>query len=87
MFPAAEAFCDELKRVYGPATAAVLFYGSCLRAKTDEGLLLDFYVLVDSYSRALRSRILAFFARLLPPNVYFHEILHDGRTVRAKVAV
>lgn len=87
VFPAAMAFADELRRRYGPATAAVIFYGSCLRMATDEGLILDFYVIVDRYGPALRNPLSAAFARLLPPNVYYHETAHAGRTLRAKVAV
>lgn len=86
-FPAAALFCDTLKTRYGPATAAVVFYGSCLRQKTDVGLMLDFYVLVDRYAPALKNPISAFFARLLPPNVYYLEMPYEDRTVRAKVAV
>ncbi len=87
VFPAASAACEYLKQEYGDATAAVVFYGSCLRQKTDIGLMLDFYVLVDSYTNALLHRLSAFFAFLLPPNVYYHEIPFEGRIVRAKVAV
>lgn len=86
-FPAARAFGEHLKRHYGASTAGVIFYGSCLRQNTDVGLLLDFYVLVDSYAKALRRVIPAVFARLLPPNVYYHEMPFEGRIVRAKVAV
>lgn len=86
-FPAAHAFGEHLKRHYGSSTAGVVFYGSCLRQNTDIGLLLDFYVLVDSYARALKSPASAIFARLLPPNVYYHEMNFEGRIVRAKVAV
>jgi len=86
-FPAANAFCESLRTHFGPSTAAVVFYGSCLRQKTDIGLLLDFYVLVDRYTPALENRISAFFARLLPPNVYYIEMPYEDRTVRAKVAV
>ncbi|MSO73068.1 MAG: hypothetical protein EXQ84_05595 [Rhodospirillaceae bacterium] len=86
-FPAAGAFADELRRHYGEATAAVLFYGSCLRENTDAGLMLDFYVLVDRYRHALGHPLSAAFAALLPPNVYYHEMVFEGRTVRTKVAV
>lgn len=86
-FPAAKAFAAHLTALYGPATAGILFYGSCLRQNTDEGLLLDFYVLVDSYAAALKSPIAALWAALLPPNVYYIEMPYEGRTVRAKVAV
>jgi len=86
-FPAARAFGEHLKKHYGVSTAGVIFYGSCLRQNTDAGLLLDFYVLVDSYAKALKSVPSAIFARLLPPNVYYHEMTFEGRIVRAKVAV
>ncbi len=86
-FPAAKDFGTYLQQHYGATVAGIVFYGSCLRANTDEGLLLDFYVLVDSYARALRHVTSAVFARLLPPNVYYHEIAFEQRTVRAKVAV
>ena len=86
-FPAADAFCNNLKQQYGPSTLAVLFYGSCLRQKTDAGLVLDFYVLVHSYANALKSQIAAAFAQLLPPNVYYLEMPFEDRVVRAKVAV
>jgi len=86
-FPAAKAFGDELRRRYGDAVAGVVFYGSCLRQSTDMGLMLDFYVLVDSYRAALKNPVSAFFAALLPPNVYYHEMTFEGRTLRAKVAV
>lgn len=86
-FPAAQAFAEDLKRRYGATTAAVIFYGSCLRHNTDEGLILDFYVIVDSMRAALNNPASAAFAHLLPPNVYYHEIPFENRTVRAKVAV
>jgi len=86
-FPAAKAFAAHLADHYGPATAGVIFYGSCLRQNTDMGLLLDFYVLVDSYTKALHHVVSAAGARLLPPNVYYHEMSFEGRTLRAKVAV
>lgn len=87
VFPAAHAFAAELRRRYGDATAAVVFYGSCLRKQTDEGLILDFYVVADRMGAALKNPVSAGFARLLPPNVYYHEMAFEGRTVRAKVAV
>jgi len=87
VFPAALAFAAELQRHYGDAVAAVVFYGSCLRKATDEGLILDFYVIVDRYRPVLRNPVSAAFASLLPPNVYYHEMPFDGRTLQAKVAV
>ncbi|MGE4062557.1 MAG: hypothetical protein AB7E79_04235 [Rhodospirillaceae bacterium] len=87
VFPAARAFAEELRRRYGPAAAAVLFYGSCLRQATDEGLILDFYVVVDRLTAALKNPVSVAFGHLLPPNVYYHEMTYEGRTLRAKVAV
>lgn len=87
VFPAATAFAEELCARYGAGTAAVIFYGSCLRMKTDEGLILDFYVVVDRLKPALKNSISAAGARLLPPNVYYHEMKFEDRTLRAKVAV
>ncbi|MEW5729429.1 MAG: hypothetical protein AB1918_16495 [Pseudomonadota bacterium] len=68
-----EAFARELA-CRTPGAAAVLFYGSCLRDASLEGIL-DFYVLTD--------RPLSPLHRLLPPTVRFAS--HDG--LRAKVAV
>jgi len=87
VFSAARAFADELRARYGSAVAAVIFYGSCLRLETDDGLILDFYVVVDRMGAAIKNPISAAFARLLPPNVYYHEMPFEGRKLRAKVAV
>ncbi|MDX2224369.1 MAG: hypothetical protein SFV21_16580 [Rhodospirillaceae bacterium] len=86
-FPAATAFAQELARRYGATVDAVLFYGSCLRQNTDQGLMLDYYVLCADLAAALDSPLAAAVGRLLPPNVYYHEMTYEGRTLRAKVAV
>ena len=70
----------------GPGTVAVLFYGSCLRRQTDEGVL-DFYVLVDAYRGANPGARLALANALLPPNVFYIEHAGAARTLRAKYAV
>lgn len=70
----------------GPATAAILFYGSCLRKLSSEGVL-DFYVLVDAYRDANPGRRLALANALLPPNVFYLELEADGGPMRAKYAV
>ena len=71
--PAAVVLADEIRRRHGDATAAVVFYGSCLRRQTNEGVL-DFYALVDSYRAAYASRLLAVANALLPPNVFYIEM-------------
>ena len=37
---------------HGAASRAVLFYGSCLREKQLDGLMLDFYLIVSDYRAA-----------------------------------
>lgn len=66
--------------------AAVLFYGSCLRRGTTEGVL-DFYVLVDGYRAAHASALQAALGWLLPPNVFYFEQEVGGERLRAKYAV
>jgi hypothetical protein len=56
------------------ASRAVLFYGSCLREKQLDGLMLDFYLIVSGYRQAYRKRWLAAANRLIPPNVFHFEM-------------
>lgn len=58
---------------------AVLFYGSVLRTGDLDGVL-DFYVLRGDKVPA------GFLSRHLWPDVSYHEVAVDGRTIRAKVA-
>lgn len=79
--PAVAGFAAHVATIL-PGTSAVLFYGSCLRESRLDGLMLDFYVIVDDYERAYgdwRARA----NRLIPPNVF--QIGHEG--LRAKYAV
>jgi len=86
--PAAVALTNAIRARHGDAVAAVLFYGSCLRKDTHEGVL-DFYVLVDSYwDRDLGRNWLSSAANaLLPPNVYYLEADSPQGTLRTKYAV
>jgi hypothetical protein len=77
---------DEILRRHGSAVAAVLFYGSCLRRRTSEGVL-DFYVLVDTYRDAYHSRLLAWANAALPPNVFYLQIETEFGPLRCKYAV
>jgi len=77
---------EEIRRRHGAAVAAVIFYGSCLRKRSDEGVL-DFYVLVDGYREAYRSRYLRAVNAALPPNVFFLELASPIGTLRSKYAV
>jgi hypothetical protein len=84
--PAAALLAERIRERHGETTAAVVFYGSCLRRNTNEGVL-DFYALVDSYQAAYTSRLLAAANALLPPNVFYFEAECGSERVRAKVAV
>jgi len=77
------AMAAAIARKHGAASRAVLFYGSCLREKKLEGLMLDFYLIVSDYRSAYAKRWLAAANRLIPPNVFYFE--HDG--LSAKYAV
>ena len=83
---AARTVADEIRRRHGPAVAAVVFYGSCLRQHTNHGVL-DFYVLVDSYRAVFASRVLAVLNAVLPPNVLYLEVGDGPHPLRAKYAV
>jgi len=90
--PAAVALAARIREQHGDSIAAILFYGSCLRKHTHEGVL-DFYVIVDSYRQAYGMGRLAFLNSLLPPNVFYLETeatLSPGEPaspVRCKYAV
>jgi len=85
--PAAGATAERLADAWGPAVAAVLFHGSCLREGVGQDRILDLYLLVDDY-RSAHASILARLANAaLPPNVYYAETEIGERTVRAKYAV
>ena len=84
---AARLLGEEIRRRHAGAVVAILFYGSCLRRQSAEGVL-DFYVLVDSYRAAYRSRRLALANAALPPNVLYCEIPAEGaHRLRCKYAV
>jgi len=72
-----------IAREHGEASRSVLFYGSCLRQRELDGLMLDFYLVVSNYRAAYKQAWLAIANRLLPPNVFYFE--HGGLV--AKYAV
>jgi hypothetical protein len=81
--PRAAAMAGALAAQYPCAARAVLFYGSCLREETLDGLMLDFYLIVSDYRAAYGKRWLATANRLIPPNVFPFQ--HGG--LIAKYAV
>lgn len=85
--PEAKAMTRHLCQRFGRETEAVLYYGSCLRNQIVDGLIMDFYVLVDDYSHVYTRPWLAILNRMLPPNVFFVEFHWRSKILRAKVAV
>src|SRR5215212_10413973 len=81
--PRVAAMAAAIAAQHGGASRAVLFYGSCLREKQLDGLMLDFYLIVSDYRAAYDKAWLATANRLIPPNVFYFE--HDG--LAAKYAV
>jgi len=81
--PRVAAMAEAIAAKHGSASRAVLFYGSCLRQRQLEGLMLDFYLIVSDYRSAYRKRWLAVANALIPPNVFYFE--HGG--LAAKYAV
>jgi hypothetical protein len=81
--PRASAMAAAIAAKHGDASRAVLFYGSCLRHKQLDGLMLDFYLVVSDYRAAYDRAWLAAANRLIPPNVFYFE--KDG--LAAKYAV
>ncbi|MBB3763127.1 hypothetical protein [Sphingomicrobium lutaoense] len=81
--PRVAAMAKAVAEAHGDASLAVIFYGSCLRERQLEGLMLDFYLIVDDYRRAYDKAWLAKANALIPPNVFHFQ--HEGLV--AKYAV
>jgi hypothetical protein len=81
--PRVLATAEALAGEYPGAARAVLFYGSCLRHRDLEALMLDFYLIVSGYGAAYGRGWMAAANRLVPPNVFPFE--HQG--LIAKYAV
>jgi hypothetical protein len=81
--PRVSAMAAAIAAAYPGAARAVLFYGSCLRERELDGLMLDFYLIVSSYREAYGRGWFAFANTLVPPNVF--PFAHAG--LAAKYAV
>ena len=68
--PQVRDMAEAIASAHGAASRAVLFYGSCLREKLLDGLMLDFYLIVSDYESAYAKRWLAKANALIPPNVF-----------------
>ena len=74
--PRVTAMAEAIAAEHSGAARGVLFYGSCLRQKQLDGLMLDFYLIVSDYREAYEQGWLATANRLIPPNVFYFE--HGG---------
>lgn len=74
--PRAVDMARALAERYPGAARAVLFYGSCLRERNLDGLMLDFYLIVSDYRDAYGKSWLACANSRIPPNVFPFE--HGG---------
>jgi hypothetical protein len=71
--PRVAELAAAIAATHAAASRAVLFYGSCLREKQLDGLMLDFYLIVSDYRSAYEKSWLALANRLIPPNVFYFE--------------
>lgn len=85
--PGFSALAEAARERHGEAVRAVLLYGSCLRTGNVHDGLADLYLLVEDYRSAFNDHALAFLNYLLPPNVFYLEVLFQGQLLRAKYAV
>lgn len=89
--PAVTWLANRICEDFGDAVLGVLFYGSCLRKESNEGVL-DYWIVVENYESAYalggaRRRATALFNRIAPPNVFYFEDEYDGETLRTKYGV
>ena len=71
--PRVSALAAAIAAAHGAASRAVLFYGSCLRERKLDGMMLDFYLIVSDYRSAYAKRWLVAANRLVPPNVFHFQ--------------
>ncbi|GEC61288.1 hypothetical protein GOX01_16190 [Gluconobacter oxydans] len=84
--PGVVAFADALARACPVLPLGVVFYGSLLR-KADPDGILDFYIITENAAGFGGGLVARTGNLVLPPNVRYSEFRHDGRVLRAKIAV
>lgn len=85
--PDFQILLEALLEQFKTAVDAVILYGSCLRTgDLDEGIV-DLYVLVNDYNKAYSRQYLSYLNAWLAPNVFYLEVPHQNKTLRAKYAV
>ncbi len=85
--PAVMAVADAVLARHPKGVAGIVFYGACLREEVIADHLIDFYLIVDSFTEIYTSPLARMGNWMVPPNVYYLETAFEGRTVRAKYAV
>lgn len=81
------ALLQQLRERHHGAVNSILLYGSCLRGGDIFDGLVDLYLVCDSYGSAYAGHGLALINWLLPPNVFYAELVHEGKTLRSKYAL
>ena len=71
------AVCADIASRHKDRVQAFIYYGSSLRDMDNPEKMLDFYVIVDSYRRTHKNPVRGFLNYLIPPAVYYHEMVHD----------
>ena len=80
-------FVSALEERLGDALQAVILYGSCLHSYDLEDSVVDLYALVDDYEKAYSKRFHKMLNGIVPPNVFYLELVHEGKTLRCKYGV
>jgi hypothetical protein len=82
---AVTAMADHVRGRHQEA-CAVLAYGSALRDSQPADTLIDLYVLTENFKGVSVNPFSRLGCRLVPPNVYYVQMAHQGQTYRAKYA-
>jgi hypothetical protein len=77
----------KFESLFKGALTGVIVYGSCLRNLDFKEGVVDLYVIVDSYPNAYHKRRYSLMNSILPPNVFYLELISNGITIHAKYAV
>jgi hypothetical protein len=83
--PAIIAMADAVLQKHHDVLA-ILAYGSTLRDVSADESLIDLYVLTENREGVSDNALSRLGCALVPPNVYYAECLHNGKTYRAKYA-
>ena len=85
--PALRLLLESVQEQHGGSVNAIMAYGSCLRSGDIFDGLLDLYLICDDYHSAYKSSLLTLGNWVLPPNVFYREVAHEGRILRCKYAL